>query len=157
MYARVWRLFVTIGLVLLTFGGLFGSSRAQQGPGLTAPSPIPSPGAQQAPSGGGAIDQKVGKAVTDALAADGSVFVVVALTEPAAAKAEKVEVDALKSDVASLRSSVLAGVAPAEFRETKRFEAVPALAGVITPTGPRSWPRTRTSAGSTSPRAARVI
>lgn len=80
------------------------------------------------------LSPKVGPGVHAALESEGAARVVIALQIPAAA-AQGRDLGALRSEVAAAQASVLFALAPHEFRLNLQYEAIPALAGELAPSG----------------------
>jgi len=83
---------------------------------------------------------QVGQEVIDLLQTQPEVEVVIALSLPPTLQAlpsrpGPVDVAVLKSEVASLQNSVLAGLGPSDFALQRQFEAVPAMMGAVTKSG----------------------
>jgi subtilisin family serine protease len=74
---------------------------------------------------------KIGPGVLDALHTSGQARVVVALAEPRSIKMSPFDLAAARQDIAALQSSVLALVGATDFHVKHRYQAVPALAGVL--------------------------
>lgn len=84
---------------------------------------------------GGSGDSKVRPEVLEALNQQADAPVIVSLREPVALKATPLEITAVRRQVAALQDHVLSSLAPGEFRLTYRYEATPALAGSVSPSG----------------------
>ncbi len=82
-----------------------------------------------------AASAKVGASVIETLETEAHVFVVLALTEPAATRSTPVDLTALQHQVATSQADVLAAVSADDFILTHQFAAVPALSGWITARG----------------------
>ena len=80
-------------------------------------------------------DEKVGQALINALQARQEVPVMIALSEPPALGAAHIDLDDVRSEVASIQDAVLSTLEPFDFRLKFRYEAVPALAGQVTQAG----------------------
>lgn len=81
---------------------------------------------------GGAVVQPE---VRQALAQQSAVRVLVTLREPAALREPRLDVAALRAQVASTQAGVLAALPPVDFELIYRYEAVPALAGRVSADG----------------------
>jgi subtilisin family serine protease len=75
---------------------------------------------------------KVGASVNDGLAAAGRVRVIVSLKEPSV---PLTSMAARGDEIAATSEDVLAGLSPSEFRVTRRYEQVSAIAGEVTREG----------------------
>jgi subtilisin family serine protease len=74
---------------------------------------------------------KIGPGVREALDTGRSISVMVALAEPGGRRAWAFDLGQKRSEVAQLQDGVLATLEQAQFRLTRRYAAVPALAGVL--------------------------
>ena len=78
---------------------------------------------------------RIGPGVQQAFESEPDVGVIVTLRQPAALRGRQVDVHSLRSQVASAQDQLLAGVPAPEFRTTRRYAAVPALAGRVSAEG----------------------
>ena len=77
-------------------------------------------------------DSKLGEGVLEVLRAEGEASVVIMLEPPASMAEADTALAERKSDVASLQERVLSDLLASEFVLRRRYEAVPAVAGIIT-------------------------
>jgi subtilisin family serine protease len=80
-------------------------------------------------------DAKIGEKVFQALEERSEVRVVVALSEPEAARARPVQLAKLRDDVSKLQTAVQSRLAEKDFKVLHKFQAAPALVGLATAEG----------------------
>lgn len=78
---------------------------------------------------------QLGPGVRDAAATTSSLGVIVTLRQPSALRSPSIDVARLRSQVASAQTKLLSGVPAPDFVATRRYAAVPAVAGRVTPDG----------------------
>ncbi len=81
---------------------------------------------------GGTQPSKLGPGVGEAIGSSQSVAVIVALREPSTLRGLRIDVPRLRWQVAAAQTDMLAGVPVPEFVPTRRYAAVPAIAGRVT-------------------------
>ncbi|MCH8993549.1 MAG: S8 family serine peptidase [Chloroflexi bacterium] len=82
-----------------------------------------------------AAEEKAGQALIGALQTKQEVAVVIALKEPPALAERPIELRTVKSQVASAQDAVLSSLESSDFKLKHQYEAVPALAGLVTQGG----------------------
>lgn len=78
---------------------------------------------------------QLGPGVREAAGSSSSLGVIVTLRQPSALRSPSIDVPRLRSQVASAQTKLLSGVPASEFVATRRYAAVPAVAGRVTPYG----------------------
>ncbi len=110
---RSWyRLFVIVTVVLT----------------MAIPAAILPPANAQTPS---ADRAKIGAGVIEALRTDKKAHIVIALTEPPMLKSQPNNLTVIRQEVAALQDAALSGIAPAEFTLKHKYQAIPALSGIL--------------------------
>ena len=92
-------------------------------------------GSALAPAAAEHSSDMIGKAVTDALARDGSVSVMIMLHVPPSMQDKPTDTVGAREEIARLQDEVLASLEPSDFRLSIRYENVPALAGRLYSSG----------------------
>jgi subtilisin family serine protease len=107
------------------------------------PAQVPTAGAAEIPGNVTAESVKIGPGVRDQLAATGGANVMIALAEPASARAAglnaaaatgtvRLDITAMKNEIALMQSDVLSQIERYGYQARQTYSAVPALAGKVT-------------------------
>ena len=80
---------------------------------------------------------QLGPGVLEAAGSGESIAVIVTLRQPSALRSPSIDVPRLRSQVASVQTQLLSDVPASEFVLARRYAAVPAVAGTVTPAGLR--------------------
>ncbi len=78
---------------------------------------------------------RIGPGVQEAFAREPDAAVIVTLRQPTALRARRIDVRSLRSQVASAQDQLLQAVPAGEFRTTRRYTALPVLAGRVSEDG----------------------
>ena len=76
-------------------------------------------------------NEKIGPDVITTLQTTGEARVVIALVEPSALQAQKIDLAQARGEIAVQQAEVLASLSPLDFRLKYQYQAVPALAGAV--------------------------